>query len=39
MLKVEIGNEKAGVAEDPKVTGHVGLLVNQPPGKAELLFI
>jgi len=27
------------VAEHPKVFGHVGLLFNQPPGKAELLFI
>jgi len=32
-------NEKADVAEHSKVSGHVGLLVNQPPGKAELPFI
>jgi len=31
--------KKADVAEHPKVFGHVGLLFNQPPGKAELLFI
>jgi hypothetical protein len=31
--------KKADVAEHPKVLGHVGLLFNQPPGKAELLFI
>ena len=38
-LSCIIENEKADVAEHPKVSGHVGLLVNQPPGKAELLFI
>jgi len=27
------------VVEDPKVFDHVGLLFNEPPGKAELLFI
>jgi hypothetical protein len=31
--------KKADVAEHPKVFDHVGLLVNKPPGKAELLFI
>jgi 2-keto-3-deoxy-L-rhamnonate aldolase RhmA len=31
--------KKADVAEHPKVFGHVGLLVNEPPGKAGLLFI
>jgi len=31
--------KKADVAEHPKVFGHVGLLFNKPPGKAELLFI
>jgi hypothetical protein len=31
--------KKADVAEHPKVFGHVGLLVNEPLGKAELLFI
>ena len=32
-------NKKTDVAEHPKVLGHVGLLFNEPPGKAELLFI
>jgi hypothetical protein len=32
-------NKKADVAEHPMVFGHVGLLVNTPPGKAGLLFI
>jgi hypothetical protein len=32
-------NKKADVAEHPKAFGHVGLLFNQPLGKAELLFI
>jgi hypothetical protein len=31
--------KKADVAEHPKVFDHVGLLVNESPGKAELLFI
>jgi len=31
--------KKADVAEHPEVFDHVGLLVNEPPGKAELLFI
>jgi hypothetical protein len=31
-------NKKAGVAEHPAFD-HVGLLFNEPPGKAELLFI
>jgi hypothetical protein len=30
--------KRADVAEHPKVFGHVGLLFNEPPGKAELLF-
>jgi hypothetical protein len=30
--------KKADVAEHPEVFGHVGLLVNKPPGTAELLF-
>jgi len=30
--------KKADVAEHPKVFGHVGLLVNEPPGWAGLLF-
>jgi hypothetical protein len=32
-------NKKADVAEHPEVFDHVGLLVNKPPGRAELLFI
>jgi hypothetical protein len=31
--------KKADVVEHPKVFHHVGLLFNEPPGKAELLFI
>ncbi len=31
--------KKADVAEHPQVLSHVGLLVNEPPGQAELLFI
>ena len=31
--------KKADVAEHPKVFDHVGLLFNEPPGRAELLFI
>ena len=31
--------KKADVAEHPKVFHHVGLLVNEPPGPAGLLFI
>jgi hypothetical protein len=30
--------KKADVAEHPGVFDHVGLLVNEPPGTAELLF-
>jgi hypothetical protein len=30
--------KKADVAEHPKALGHVGLLLNEPPGRAELLF-
>jgi hypothetical protein len=32
-------NKKADVAEHPKAFDHVGLLVNEPPGTAELLSI
>jgi hypothetical protein len=32
-------NKKADVAEHPKVFNHVGLLTNEPPGTAGLLFI
>jgi hypothetical protein len=31
--------KKADVAEHPKAFDHVGLLTNEPPGSAELLFI
>jgi hypothetical protein len=31
--------KKADVADHPEVFDHVGLLVNEPPGTAELLFI
>jgi hypothetical protein len=31
--------KKADVVQRPKAFDHVGLLVNKPPGKAELLFI
>jgi len=30
-------NKKTDVAERPKAFDHVGLLVNEPPGTAELL--
>jgi hypothetical protein len=32
-------NKKADVAEHPKVFDHVGLLFNESPGNAELLFV
>jgi hypothetical protein len=32
------GNKKADVAEHPEVFHHVGLLVNEPLGTAELPF-
>jgi hypothetical protein len=31
-------NKKADTAEHPEVFHHVGLLVNEPPGTAELPF-
>jgi hypothetical protein len=31
--------KKADVADHPKVFDHVGLLTNEPPGTAGLLFI
>ncbi len=31
--------KKADVAEYPEVFDHVGLLFNEPPGTAELLFV
>ena len=33
------GNKKTDVVEHPKAFTHVGLLVNEPLGTAELLFI
>jgi hypothetical protein len=33
------GQKKADVAEHPEVFNHVGLLVNEPPGKNGVLFI
>ena len=32
-------NKKADVAEHPKASHHVGLLINEPPGAAGLLFM
>jgi hypothetical protein len=32
-------NKKADVTERPKAFHHVGLLANEPPGMAEMLFI
>jgi len=32
-------NKKTDVVKYPKAFNHVGLLVNKPPGRAELLFI
>jgi hypothetical protein len=34
-----IENKKTDVAEHPKAFGHVGLLFNEPPGKARLFFV
>jgi len=31
--------KKADMVGHPKVSGHVGLLVNEPPGRTGLLFI
>ena len=31
--------KKADVAEHPRAFDHVGLLFNEPPGRAELFFI
>ena len=36
---VRRATKKADVAEHPQVFDHVGLLVNEPPGTAELLFV
>jgi hypothetical protein len=33
------GKKKADVAEHPTAFDHVGLLINEPPGSAELPFI
>ena len=32
-------NKKADEVEHPEAFNHVGLLSNEPPGRAELLFI
>ena len=32
-------NKKTDVVEDPEVFDHVGLLINEPPGRTGLLFI
>jgi hypothetical protein len=32
-------NKKTDVVQRPKAFYHVGLLINEPPGTAELLFI
>jgi hypothetical protein len=32
-------NKKTDVAEHPAVIDYIGLLVNEPPGRAGLLFI
>jgi hypothetical protein len=36
---VAASNKKADVAEHPQVFDHVGLLRNEPPGTAGLLFV
>ena len=33
-----VQRKKADVAEHPEVFDYVGLLINEPPGTAELLF-
>jgi hypothetical protein len=38
-LFVPSRTKKADVFEHPEAPEHVGLLVNEPPGQAELLFI
>jgi hypothetical protein len=37
--KSQSKTKKADVAEHPEVFDHVGLLFNEPPGRAELLSI
>jgi hypothetical protein len=39
MMVTPFPRKKAGVAEHPEVLDHAGLLVNEPPGTAGLLFI
>jgi hypothetical protein len=36
---VYYGNKEADLAEHPRALDHVGLLVNEPPGRVELLLI
>ena len=38
-LSRSTANKKTDVAEHPEAFDHVGLLINEPPGTAELLFI
>jgi hypothetical protein len=38
-LRLSPKTKKADVAEHPKALGHVGLLSNKPPGRAELFFV
>jgi len=38
-LTLKQNQKKADVVEYPKAFHHAGLLVNEPPGTAELLFI
>jgi len=37
-LRTSLPTKKADVSEHPQVFDHVGLLVNEPLGTAELLF-
>ena len=39
LIRASSGEKKADVAEHPQGFDHVGLLVNEPPGPAGLLFI
>jgi hypothetical protein len=36
---MRLAQKKTDVAEHPKALRHVGLLANEPPGTAKLLFI
>jgi hypothetical protein len=39
VLCIDLKTKKADVAEHPEVFHHVGLLIDEPPGKAGLPFI